>query len=164
MKIALINSQNLRQPNTRGLRNLARSLMQRARSLDPRTEWRSVSLVLTDDAGIQELNHRYFGRDAATDVISFRLDPIPGEESAVSGDIAVNVQRALSAGPRRRGWDASTELALYVAHGCDHLAGATDATPEAMRRMRRRELRWLREIRKESGEIEVLVEDVDHGT
>ncbi len=73
MKLELINRQNLRQLNTRGLRNLARSLMQRARSLDPRTEWRSVSLVLTDDAGIQELNQRYFGRDEATDVITKRF-------------------------------------------------------------------------------------------
>ena len=132
--------------------------MDRAKSLDPQTEWHGVTLVLTNDTGIQELNLRYFGRDKATDVISFRLDPIPGEEPGVSGDIAVNVERALSAGPRRRGWDASTELALYVAHGCDHLAGATDAIPAAMRRMRRRELRWLREIRRESGEIEILGE------
>jgi len=124
--------------------------------MDPQTEWHIVSLVLTNDAQIRELNQQYFGRNEATDVISFRLDPIPGEDPGEGGDIAVNVERALAAGPRRRGWDASAELALYVAHGCDHLAGGTDESPENMRRMRRRELRWLREIREESGRIDLF--------
>jgi ssRNA-specific RNase YbeY (16S rRNA maturation enzyme) len=66
------------------------------------------------------------------------------------GEIVVNVERAAEAGPghwpRTRG-DRSAiarELALYIAHGCDHLCGADDASRVDRLRMRRRELRWLR--------------------
>ena len=40
-------------------------------------------------------------------------------------------------------WSADMELALYLAHGFDHLAGSDDATAAGYRAMRRRELRWL---------------------
>ncbi|MBQ3810327.1 MAG: hypothetical protein II839_05855, partial [Kiritimatiellae bacterium] len=40
-------------------------------------------------------------------------------------------------------WNADAELALYLAHGFDHLAGSDDATAAGYRAMRRRELRWL---------------------
>ena len=43
-------------------------------------------------------------------------------------------------------WSAGHELALYIAHGLDHLSGADDATYEGYRTMRRRELRWLSDI------------------
>jgi len=49
-----------------------------------------------------------------------------------------------SALPIRRAGGPDRELALYLAHGCDHLAGADDATPRQRAAMRRRELRWLR--------------------
>ena len=48
--------------------------------------------------------------------------------------------------PRNEVLTADRELALYLAHGCDHLTGADDATPAGRARMRRRELGWLREL------------------
>jgi len=47
----------------------------------------------------------------------------------------------------RRG-NAADELALYLAHGCDHLSGANDRTLRERRRMRRRELLWLAQARR----------------
>lgn len=117
-----------------------------------------MSLVLTDDAGMRDINRRYLGRDEATDVIAFRLDPIPGEKDGPTGEVIVNVQRALAAGPRSRGWSPSRELALYVAHGCNHLGGATDKSAAARARMRRRELEWLRRARRE-GWLEELIDE-----
>ena len=106
--------------------------------------WADVSLVLTDDAGIARLNKAYFGDPGVTDVISFRYDPLPSDRGAFSGELFVNAERA--AGPAQHpGFDVSRELSLYIAHGCNHLAGETDDTRKGYKRMRRRELRWLRE-------------------
>ena len=52
---------------------------------------------------------------------------MPGDE-AFSGDIIINLEQAVEEGFKRQG--AEYELALYLAHGIDHLSGATDDTPE----------------------------------
>ncbi|MBN1558429.1 MAG: rRNA maturation RNase YbeY [Lentisphaerae bacterium] len=91
---------------------------------------------------MRDVNRRYLRCDAPTDVLSFRYPPLPGEAEEAGGELFVNVQRALERAPRA----PSRELALYLAHACDHLAGHDDADDAARRRMRRRELRWLREL------------------
>lgn len=64
-----------------------------------------------------------------------------------TAEIFVNVERAAQVRPCSRKWNASRELALYIAHGCDHLiSGEDDARDDERKRMRARELRWLREI------------------
>lgn len=113
---------------------------------DPDTVWKEVSLLLTDDAGITQYNREFFGKDGPTDVISFRGEPVPGEDGT-TGDLIVNVERAVQEGPRHDGIDA--ELALYIAHGFDHLSGADDNTPARRAAMRRTEMRWLAELRPE---------------
>jgi len=121
--------------------------MERVRVLDKSREWDELSVALTDDVEMRLLNRRHRARPEVTDVLSFCYGPIPGGGEKYSGEIVVNVQRAaelgksLSHGPR---WDESRELALYIAHGCNHLAGETDSQVAGRMRMRRRELRWLR--------------------
>jgi ssRNA-specific RNase YbeY (16S rRNA maturation enzyme) len=110
----------------------------------------TVCLVLTDNAGIQEFKLIVFGLRQATDVLSVAYDAMPGERAG-SADIVVNVERALEfVGTVKEGKavgtgklaQASYELALYVAHGCDHLSGKDDDTPANRAFMRKRELRW----------------------
>ena len=113
------------------------------RNLPPELARGAVTLILTGDDGIRCINAGVFGRDSVTDVITCSYDPVPGVEPDAEAELVVNVQRAVARA--RPGWPASRELALYIAHGCDHLTGADDATPDAAARMRRRELRWLRE-------------------
>ena len=108
--------------------------------------WGELSVVLTDDAGIRRINRRYLDSSETTDVISFQYAPMPGTETVHSGEIIVNVQQAIREGLARRG--VTREFALYLAHGCDHLANETDLTDEGYTRMRRRELRWLRDADK----------------
>ncbi|MCX7007028.1 MAG: rRNA maturation RNase YbeY [Kiritimatiellaeota bacterium] len=102
----------------------------------------SLEVLLTDDAGIVTANHAVFGRDYVTDVISLAYPPLPGEQGG-AGELIINVELAAREGARRTG-GSDHELSLYLAHGCDHLAGADDATPRQRAAMRRRELRWLR--------------------
>jgi len=111
--------------------------------------------VLVDDDSITRANREYFGKNRPTDVISFRYDPIPGEANAFSGDLLVNVDRAVSEGTARGKLDH--ELALYIAHGFDHLSGAEDNTPEQQKSMRATETAWLRTARAE-GALDPLLD------
>ncbi len=125
--------------------------MAKAGRLAPHRHWGEIHLVLVDDAGIRAVHDAWMNLPTPTDVLSLCYDPVPGESGASSGEIVINVQRAASLGTRvwrpKKGHRTATgidrELALYLAHGCDHLAGASDATPTKRQRMRRRELRWL---------------------
>lgn len=104
--------------------------------------WTELSLVLTDDRGSAEVNRLYLRHEGPTDVISFVYPPAaPG--GGHGGEIVINVERALAEG-RRRG-SAPRELALYLAHGCDHLTGGRDRTTAGRARMRAREACWLKE-------------------
>ncbi len=109
-------------------------------------KWSEVCVVLVDDKGITEPNREYFGKNRPTDVISFRYDPIPGEEDAFSGDLIINVDRAIQIGGEHNGMDY--ELALYIAHGYDHLSGSEDDTPEKKKAMLATETAWLEEAGK----------------
>jgi rRNA maturation RNase YbeY len=87
-----------------------------------------------------------FGDDDPTDVITMTYAPMPGMDVGASGELVVNIERAVEEGTRRsrNGWTPAHELALYIAHGVDHLTGADDANPADRRRMRARELTWVR--------------------
>ncbi len=114
--------------------------MTRASSRNGPKAWGEIVVVLLDDAAITGANARVFGRDTPTDVISQAYRPAPGSD-AWTGEILVNAERA------GRCTRPASELALYVAHGCDHLCGGHDETPAARRRMLDRERRWVRDAR-----------------
>jgi rRNA maturation RNase YbeY len=110
--------------------------------------FREVAIILQDDAASDEVHRAIMNVAGATDVITQRYDAMPDEKPGVYGELYVNVERAVSSAPLRKGWDAEKELLLYVAHGMDHLAGEDDLDPVGRNRMRRRELRWLKEFYK----------------
>jgi rRNA maturation RNase YbeY len=113
-------------------------------------------VVLLDDAGMAPANTSFFGTSYATDVISAHYEPMPGE-TGWTGEILVNAERALVEGSRRG--SVAHELALYIAHGCQHLGGAADSTPMLRARMRRTELRWLREAHARGYLSELIKKD-----
>jgi len=115
-------------------------------AVHPECVWDAVAVVLTDDAEIAPVNRVFLDHACATDVITFTLPSMPGGGAGISGEIHINVERAIGEGARRGG--ATDELALYLAHGCDHLTGANDRTVRERRRMRRRELLWIRRARQ----------------
>ena len=109
-------------------------------------EFSEVALVLQDDAQSDEVHRAIMDVAGATDVITQRYDAMPGEKQGVYGELYVNADRALLAAPSRSGWSAEKELLLYVAHGMDHLAGEDDLDESGRKRMRRRELAWVRDF------------------
>ena len=108
--------------------------------------FRAVTVVLQDDAFSAEVHEAINDTKGPTDVITQRYDAMPGEAEGVYGELYVNTDQALRVAPKRRGWSPAKELLLYVAHGMDHLSGADDLNPKDYDRMRRRELRWLKEL------------------
>ena len=104
----------------------------------------TINVLLLDHAGMTAANLRVFEKNTTTDVITVVYTADAPDDSP-SGDILINAELALEEGRRRTGPDH--ELALYLAHGLDHLHGADDRTPSQRARMRRRELAWLREAR-----------------
>ncbi|MBQ3806512.1 MAG: rRNA maturation RNAse YbeY [Kiritimatiellae bacterium] len=105
--------------------------------------FRSVAVVLQDDASSAEVHLAVNGAEGPTDAITQGYDPMPGEEKGVYGEVYVNCDRALKAAPKRSSWSPAKELLLYVAHGIDHLSGADDFSPKDYQAMRRRELSWI---------------------
>ena len=110
--------------------------------------WHEVAVHLIHDAESDEMHRAIMGIEGATDVITQAYDAIPPEAPGLFGELFVNVDQARRAAPGRRGWSVAMELLLYVAHGMDHLSGADDHSPRDYNTMRRRELGWLKCLRK----------------
>jgi len=106
-----------------------------------------LSLTLTDDAGIAELNESWRGKRGPTDVLSLSL--VEGEHAAyrggLLGDVVIGLaQAARQARAAHRGLDR--ELARLAIHGILHLLGHDHQRPDEARRMRAEERRLGREV------------------
>jgi len=103
--------------NVRRLKNTARKLLRSAGH--PAGE---LSLLLTGDAQVRELNRTHRGRDKATDVLSFPAAAKKAEEEQFLGDIAISLDTA-----RRQAaeYDAplQNEVNRLLIHGLLHLLG-----------------------------------------
>jgi len=76
-----------------------------------------LSVLLTDDAGIQPLNAQWRSIDRATDVLSF-----PMGEGPVLGDVVISVETARGRADGER-WHLQDELVFLLIHGVLHLLG-----------------------------------------
>ena len=102
-----------------------------------------VSLAFVDDATIAGLNKRFLEHEGPTDVITF---PLSGKGAKkLEGEVVIGVEVAQREAADR-GHDVNTELCLYVIHGCLHLCGYDDRTPESTAEMRRKEREYLRQL------------------
>lgn len=97
-----------------------------------------VAVVVTDDDSLQELNRRYRGIDAPTDVLAFPTEsrgPFVGiGEPAYLGDVVISYPRALEQAAEA-GHSVEAELQLLAVHGILHLLGYDDEEREARARM-----------------------------
>ena len=117
-----------------------------------------VSVLITDDAGIRELNREYRGVDRPTDVLSFpALELKPGAfEADIAeidpetgllplGDVVVSAER-IRAQAEEYGSTELRELAYMTIHSILHLLGYDHVDEGAQKRqMRSREKAILRE-------------------
>lgn len=88
-----------------------------------------LSIVITGDDQLQQLNRQFLGIDAPTDVLSFPADeddPDSGERYL--GDVLISYPRA-AAQAASGGHPLQDELQLLVVHGVLHLLGYDHAEP-----------------------------------
>ena len=94
-----------------------------------------LSVVLTDNEQLQELNLNYLGIDAPTDVLSFPASELDPESGArYIGDVLISIPRAQSQADAA-GHPLESEVQLLVVHGILHLLGHDHAEPEEKDRM-----------------------------
>lgn len=89
------------------------------------SEGAALTILLTDDDYIQELNRQFRGEERPTDVLSFPAgEPMPGTEHLLEylGDIAIAVPVA-ERQASEKGHALMAELQLLTVHGVLHLVG-----------------------------------------
>lgn len=96
-----------------------------------------LSIVLTGDAEIQELNRAYRGKNRPTDVLAFaqRDGPLAHLAGDILGDVVLSVPTARRQARAHR-HNLVSELTMLLAHGILHLLGWDHDTPAKDKRMR----------------------------
>ena len=90
----------------------------------------SLSLVLSDDETVHDLNRQYRGVDAPTDVLSFTVEhDAPFEDDTDLGDLIIAVPY-LARQAKAQGHTFADELLLAAIHGTLHLLGYDHDTRE----------------------------------
>lgn len=135
--------------------DLTRGLLQRVvrqTLADEQAGLCDVSVLLTDDAEIHDLNRQWRGVDKPTDVLSFPLLeevtlPAPSErdEPLPLGDLVISLDTARREA-EARGAPLDEVVAHLAVHGVLHLLGYDHAEPEETADMRMRERRTLEHL------------------
>ena len=111
-----------------------------------------VSVLLTDDEGIREMNRQFRDTERSTDVLSFPLNELqpgdfdadicetdPGTGSVMLGDILINIPQCAVQG-EEFGHGFDRELTYLTVHSVLHLLGYDHTDEGEMKKqMRRRE-------------------------
>lgn len=98
-----------------------------------------VSLLLTDDTELQQLNRDFRGKDKPTDVLSFPALPM---DRPLLGDIAV-AHGVAARDAALQGKKLEDHLAHLLIHGYLHLLGHDHETPDEAAVMEAKEIRAL---------------------
>jgi len=93
-----------------------------------------LSVLLTDDAGIHQLNRDHRQKDKPTDVLAFPMDESVPDPAGILGDVVISLDTAeRQARARRR--PLIEEVRFLLAHGVLHLIGYDHAEPSEKREM-----------------------------
>ncbi|MDA3926262.1 MAG: rRNA maturation RNase YbeY [Kiritimatiellae bacterium] len=152
-----INIANYEYPDAldeTSLIDLVRQLAEMAqKDMVPDLPWQELTIHILSDVSIAPIHQTINGVEGTTDVITQRYDPFPGEPQGLTGEIFINLQCVSREGSKVQlaestpSWSVDKELALYIAHGCDHLNDNEDLSENDYQSMRARELSWLEQLR-----------------
>lgn len=96
---------------------------------------KDLSLILTDDTQLHELNRQFRGIDTSTDVLSFSDGEVdPDSRRPYLGDVLISIPRA-EAQAITAGHSLRDELQLLIVHGVLHLLGYDHNTEGEKKRM-----------------------------
>lgn len=112
---------------------------------------KELSVLLTDDARIAELNQQYLGRKGPTNVLAFPMSggPPPHLETRLLGDVVVSVDTAVRES-EQTGETPEETLYRLIIHGILHLLDYDhESSPQESERMENEQTRLLELIREE---------------
>lgn len=101
-----------------------------------------VSVLLTDDERVQELNRSYRGKDRPTNVLSFPAGPTPDGGPVLLGDIAVAFETTRREAEIERK-PLEDHLCHLLVHGTLHLLGYDHEAEDEAEMMEAREVEHL---------------------
>ena len=107
--------------------------------IDKNQNTATISIILTNDKKLLQLKNQYFQQDVLTDVITFNLEE---DGDPIDGEIYISLNR-VSENAKEFKQDTGGELKRVVIHGCLHLLGYDDQTPEGKKTMTRMEDHYL---------------------
>jgi probable rRNA maturation factor len=118
-----------------------------------------ISLVITSQERIRELNREYRGKDRPTDVLSFSMAEEKIEEEPAGfivppdglihlGEVIISYPQAVIQASERR-HSLKNEMAILITHGVLHILGYDHEKPEMEPTMQARETEILGSIQKE---------------
>ncbi len=94
-----------------------------------------LTIVITDDNQLRQLNYQYRDIDTPTDVLSFPADfTDPENDNPYLGDVLISYNRA-EAQAVAGGHAVTAEIQLLVVHGVLHLLGHDHANPDEKKQM-----------------------------
>jgi probable rRNA maturation factor len=102
----------------------------------------TVSIIFQTDDELLELNKRILDHDYYTDIITFELEHT---DTLTETEIYISLDRATE-NAERFGSDLRSEVMRLVIHGLLHVAGYSDKSPVAKKRMQKRERFFLSTI------------------
>jgi probable rRNA maturation factor len=158
MEINIVVDKGAGKPVKRDwLRRVAEKVLT-AESVDSAAE---VSLMITGQERVHELNWQYLGKDRPTDVLAFPMQlvadkaerspfVVPPDGIKHLGEVIISYPQAVIQAKEHR-HPVKREIALLIIHGILHLLGYDHDVPKAKRQMRAREAEILSLI---EGELE----------
>jgi probable rRNA maturation factor len=155
MEITVLYDEGLEghPPPAEWLRNVVEQALT-AENASPASE---VSVLITGQDRIHELNRTYLDEDRPTDVLSFPMVP-PGDNTGFIappdglvhlGEIVISLPQATEQA-REHAHSTQREIAILTIHGVLHLLGYDHAEPEEETRMKKREGEILEICSKET--------------
>lgn len=111
-----------------------------------------ITLRLTNDAEMRQLNQTFRGFDKTTDVLAFVQNEIDPETNRLYlGDIIISTERAAQQA-HDEGHPIDHEAAILVIHGTLHLLGYDHAEPEGKNEMWKIQKEIFNRLNKQPGE------------
>jgi rRNA maturation RNase YbeY len=107
--------------------------------VDSKENEASITIIFSNDNKLRKLKKEYMGEDVFTDTISFNLEE---EGDPIEGEVYISLER-VSENAHTFQQDFITECKRIIIHGCLHLLGNNDESPEDKIKMIQLEEKYL---------------------
>ena len=144
IKVNIKNEQDIFKPDVNKMKEITRYVLEKEGCKE--TE---VSILLTEDDRIRQLNKRYRNTDEATDVLAFYQQKNKKEalRSNLLGDIVISTETAKRQA-KEYNQPLLKEFYLYLIHGLLHLLNYKDETPQDYQDIKEKQEQLLKEVWK----------------